>query len=394
MRAIIGSVLHPELGQASRLVERIELDNYKSFAHADVELRPMTAIVGPNSAGKSNFVDAFRFVADGVRLGLPVAVERRGGFNAVRHRFSHLGKGRDVRIVLTLRESGVRYRYEVHLVGKAGGQYAVGTELCQRLAPEGTKKLLDVAGGRVRESPEGTVPRSEPQLLVLPILAGTSELRPVADFLSAMKSCAISPDRIREPQEPAQGQDLEPDGRNAASVLRQLPDERKKELISVLGRAVPGVADVRAVSRGGTFAVVFDKLIGGEKPLPFDAGQMSEGTLRLFGTLLALHQPRRPSMLTIEEPEAALHFAATQAMLETFEQHSEETQIAFTTHSADVVDALSIDDVRLVRSEGGVSVIEKVADHSAQAVRNELFTTGELLRAGGLRGETEELAVS
>ncbi|MEA2131121.1 MAG: hypothetical protein QOJ85_4012 [Solirubrobacteraceae bacterium] len=149
---------------------------------------------------------------------------------------------------------------------------------------------------------------------------------------------------------------------------------------------------MRTVSRGTTLSIVFDKMIGGDKPLAFDASQMSEGTLRLFGILLALHQPRRPSMLTIEEPEATLHFAAAQAMLETFEQHSEETQIIFTTHSADVIDAIDIDGVRLVRSDSGVSVIERIAAHSAAAVREQLFTTGELLRAGGLRGESEDLA--
>lgn len=382
----------PEIDDRSRRVERLELENYKSFAHADAELAPLTAVVGPNSAGKSNFIDAFRFVADGLRLGLPVAVERRGGFNAVRHRFTQLGKRRDIRISLVVREAGIRYRYELHLVGRAGGQYAVGAESCSRLAPTGSEVLLDVTNGTLRTAPKGAVPQIDPQHLVLPILGGTPELAPVATFLSSLKSCAISTDRLREPQEPAQGADLEPDGRNSASVLRELAAAQKEELITILGRAVPGVVNVRTTSRGPSLAIVFDKLIGGEKPLPFDAMQMSEGTLRLFGILLALHQPKRPSMLTIEEPEATLHFAAAQAMLETFEQHAAETQIVFTTHSADVIDAVEIDSVRLVRSESGVSVIERVAEHSADAVREELFTAGELLRAGGLRGEHEDLA--
>ena len=43
----------------------------------------------------------------------------------------------------------------------------------------------------------------------------------------------------------------------------------------------------------------------------------------------------------------------------------------FTTHSADVREAINISGVRLVRSESGVSVIERVAAHSAAAVREE-----------------------
>ena len=45
-----------------RLVTRIALRNYKSIAACDVQLAPLSFLVGPNGCGKSNFLDALRFV--------------------------------------------------------------------------------------------------------------------------------------------------------------------------------------------------------------------------------------------------------------------------------------------------------------------------------------------
>ena len=42
----------------------IELRNWKNSAAIDVPLSPRTMIVGPNASGKSNFLDAFRFLRD------------------------------------------------------------------------------------------------------------------------------------------------------------------------------------------------------------------------------------------------------------------------------------------------------------------------------------------
>jgi predicted ATPase len=226
---------------------------------------------------------------------------------------------------------------------------------------------------------------------MLPLLGSVEALHPAHTFLSTMRACTISTDSLRELEDPDLGQRLEPNGRNAASVLRALDDVSRRELLAVVALAVPGVQSITAANRARKLTLSFEKAVGESDSLSFDAAQMSDGTLRLLGILLALYQPEQPSVLSVEEPETALHFAATQAMLETFEQRAAQTQIVLTTHSADVIDAIALDDVRLVRSEDGVSVIAPVAPESAELVRNELFTAGELMRAENLRGAGESL---
>ena len=43
---------------------QIELKNWKNFTQVSVALTDRMFIVGPNASGKSNFLDAFRFLRD------------------------------------------------------------------------------------------------------------------------------------------------------------------------------------------------------------------------------------------------------------------------------------------------------------------------------------------
>ena len=69
-----------------RLVTRVRLRNYKSIAACDVEPGPLCFLVGPNGCGKSNFLDALRFVAEALRFSLEHALRDRGGIQEVRRR--------------------------------------------------------------------------------------------------------------------------------------------------------------------------------------------------------------------------------------------------------------------------------------------------------------------
>ena len=70
----------------STFIKRVILKNYKSIAACDVQLQPLTFLVGRNGSGKSNFLDALRFVADALNSSLGHALRDRGGINDVRRR--------------------------------------------------------------------------------------------------------------------------------------------------------------------------------------------------------------------------------------------------------------------------------------------------------------------
>ena len=92
------------------------------------------------------------------------------------------------------------------------------------------------------------------------------------------------------------------------------------------------------------------------------------------------------SPVGIEEPESALHPAAAGLLLDALRDASESRQVLVTTHSPDLLDspALTPDELLAVRAEDGTSKIGRVDRAGQHALREALFTAGELLRVDQL----------
>src|SRR6186713_3123662 len=67
-------------------LRRVRIRNYKSIGKCDVQPGRLTILVGRNGSGKSNFLDALRFVVDGLQSSLDHAIKSRGGIDEVRRR--------------------------------------------------------------------------------------------------------------------------------------------------------------------------------------------------------------------------------------------------------------------------------------------------------------------
>jgi ABC-type multidrug transport system ATPase subunit len=113
---------------------------------------------------------------------------------------------------------------------------------------------------------------------------------------------------------------------------------------------------------------------------------MSVGTLRVLGLLLAAYQVRTPSLMAVEEPEATVHPAVIEVLLEVLLDASCRQQVLLTTHSPDLIDSKELDDTQLraVRMERGRTVVAGVDEAARRAIRDRLYTPGELLRSGEL----------
>lgn len=376
---------------------RVLLKNYKSIAAAAVELRPLTFLVGPNGSGKSNFLDALRFTGDSLRTSLDNALRDRGGIAEVRRRSgghpTHFG----VRLEFQLPTSEGHYAFRIGARPQAG--YEVQTEECTIGGPGGAHFL--VSGGDVKEFELGekrnavVPPAATKDRLYLVNSSGVPEFRPVWDGLSRMGFYNLNPDRLRDLQSPDSGELLVRDGSNLTSVLRQLTErgrERKERIEEYLRSVVPGVrgADVRDIGPKTTLEFKQD-VAGSTDPWHFLAANMSDGTLRALGILVALFQSQEGAgsgvpLVGIEEPEVALHPAAVGALLEALREASTSTQVIVTTHSPDLLDSADMESELLlaVHSEKGATQIAPVDEASREAVRKGLYTPGELLRMGQL----------
>jgi predicted ATPase len=67
------------------IISKIELKNWRNSENVEVDLTDRVFVVGPNAAGKSNFLDVFKFLRDVAlpRDGLQEAINQRGGIRKI-----------------------------------------------------------------------------------------------------------------------------------------------------------------------------------------------------------------------------------------------------------------------------------------------------------------------
>jgi predicted ATPase len=118
---------------------------------------------------------------------------------------------------------------------------------------------------------------------------------------------------------------------------------------------------------------------------------MSDGTLRSLGVLTALFHPYAKGgdaapFLAIEEPEITIHPGAAGIIMDALVEAADSAQVVATTHSPDLLDHPDIqsDWLLAVTKERGDTQISKVDGAAMKAIRQSLYTPGELLRAGQL----------
>ncbi|HUQ93914.1 MAG TPA: AAA family ATPase, partial [Bryobacteraceae bacterium] len=68
------------------IISRLALKNWRNFRVLEVPLTDRVFIIGPNASGKSNLLDALRFLRDIAKPGggLQRAISQRGGVSKVR----------------------------------------------------------------------------------------------------------------------------------------------------------------------------------------------------------------------------------------------------------------------------------------------------------------------
>ena len=136
---------------------------------------------------------------------------------------------------------------------------------------------------------------------------------------------------------------------------------------------------------------------GSDSPTVFYPLNMSDGTLRAFGALVAVNQLAEGnvpvSLVGIEEPETALHPAAAGALMDALHEAAVHTQIILTTHSPDLLDRLDLetDRILVVESQNGETRIGPIDNASRKAIKEHLYSPGELLRMDHLEVDWNDL---
>lgn len=303
-----------------------------------------------------------------------------------------------MRLEFALGETSGHYAFNVG--AKPRGAYTVLREECLviRRGEDSGTFFYRVENGKVVNTTVSPAPAAARDRLYLVNASGVQEFRPIYDALSSMGFYNLNPEAIRDLQPPDPGELLKRDGSNIASVLASIathaPD-LKKRIEEYLSKVVPGIAGVDRKAVGPKETLEFRQDVRGAKyPWRFLASNMSDGTLRAFGILVALFQHAgngepQPRLVGIEEPELALHPAAAGVLTDSLREASQHGQVLVTSHSPDLLDDDSIPDssILAVVAEHNETKVGFLDEAGRSALRDRLYTAGELLRMDQLRPE-------
>jgi len=218
---------------------KLGLKNWKNFEDVEVEIADRLFLVGPNASGKSNFLDAFRFLRDlaSSRGGLQEAVARRGGVSMIRCLAARRDPDIELRVELQETDDGTKWVYEV--------AFNQDPQRRPRL-----KKERVLQNGHMLLARPNDEDRTDPERLTQTYLEQVNvnrEFRSMATFFASVRYLHIVPQLVREPDRSV-GWVNDPFGRDFLEQVAKTPEKTQKARLrriqEALRVAVPQLQEI------------------------------------------------------------------------------------------------------------------------------------------------------
>lgn len=350
------------------MLETLAIASYRSLRALVLPLGALNLVTGANGSGKSNLYRALRLLAETAQGGVVQALAREGGLSSVlwagpenisramqRGEVKVEGGPRQEKVALKMGFSGDDFGYAIDLglPTPSMSAFAADPEIkCEAiwsgafLRP--SSLLVDRRGAVVRVH-EGRTRR----VVAEHLSSFESMFTQIADperapevlalresirgwrFYDHFRSDAEAP--ARQPQLGTRTPVLSHDGRDLAAAwqtIREIGDVCA--LDAAVEDAFPG-ARVEVTIADGRFGLQFHQH-GLLRPLA--VAELSDGTLRYLLWIAALHTPRPPPLMVLNEPETSLHPDLLPALARLIVQASARSQVWVVSHASRLIAAL------------------------------------------------------
>ncbi|RUL76136.1 AAA family ATPase [Dyella choica] len=352
------------------MLTTLAIANYRSLRSLTLPLGPLNLITGANGSGKSNLYRALRLLAETAHGGVVNALAREGGLSSTLwagpERISRRmlqgevpvqGGPRQEPIALRLGFAGDDYGYAIDLglpaPSNAPTAFSLDPEIKREAIWAGpflrsSNALVDRHGAlaKVKEGRGWRVVAKHlnPFESMFTQLADPERAPEVLSMREAIRGWRFY-DHFRSDRDaPARLAQLgtrtpvlSHDGGDLAAAWQTIREIGDREALNeAVEDAFPG-ASVEVEVRDGRFGLSF-----GQHGLlrPLSASELSDGTLRYLLWIAALHTPRPPSLMVLNEPETSLHPDLLPALARLIGQAAAKSQVWVISHASRLIAAL------------------------------------------------------
>lgn len=350
------------------MLNTLAIANYRSLRSITLPLGQLNLITGANGSGKSNLYRALRLLAETAHGGVVNALAREGGLPSTlwagpenlsrRMRQGDVpvqGGPRQEPVALKLGFAGADYGYAIDLgfPKPPNGAFELDPEIkCEAIwsGPflRASNILVDRRGpmARVRDGRGWRVmaehlnayesvftqmadPERAPEVMTM------RESIRAWRFYDHFRSDAESPARLAQlgTRTPV----LSHDGGDLAAAWQTICEVGDRQALdAAVQDAFPGASVDVAIS-DGRFSLLF-RQHGLLRPL--SAAELSDGTLRYLLWIAALHTPRPPPLMVLNEPETSLHPDLLPALARLITHAASRSQVWVVSHAARLIAAL------------------------------------------------------
>jgi len=341
---------------------------FRRLAEVDLELRPLTVLIGANGVGKSSLLDALSILANSAQGGLGAAVSEMGGLAAM----ITYDRASEVSFGISMTVPGYEpLDYSLSLQPQ-GAAYLIDRETLQQrrkgyphpflhIDSRGTDiKYFEVDQGKLVRPNWEHNPLESSLSQVPKLFRAPEEFRhrlASSTFYHVLNVEPRSPVRLPQTMRPAplpgrNGEDLVP----LLYYLREAEPDRFEAVEDSLKAAFPGFKrlDFPPVA-AGTLAMTWrdDRF---SKPLYMH--QVSEGMLRFVWLATLLQSPGLTALTLLDEPEVSLHPELLSLLAGLLREAAQRTQIVVATHSDRLIRFLKPNEVAVMdTAEDGTSTL-------------------------------------
>ncbi len=358
------------------MIKRIQITNFKSLANVSVNLDPVTVFIGKSGSGKSNFVEACRWLRD--------------------HLMNQQGLGASDRIMCATssRPMSLTFSLDFDAPGFSDEfQYYVAFQQHNEGGPLqfreeklslGSKTLFHQQQGKWISPPPLAKPPQAGQIL-LGGLTGFQEATIAHVVLTKGIGCYAFSDQVLSPgNQGATGPGFADTGNNFLRTFEEIQTnlsnwQNLRHLVAALRRFQPRLKTVDLRQPDRQEIVVTHE--AGNRLQEFVLAQESEGLRRLLACLLALYQTPPKQTLIFDEPEKGLYPLGLAILADEFQGYAAKGcgQVLLTTHSPEFLDKFSPEQIRVVEMRDHVTQIGAVAQEQLEALREHFLEPRELL---------------